>query len=276
MLKKKLGGLLIGCLLSQPLWALAPEHEAHRLILAARNYIAADDYQKASDALVRIEALKISLPAEYHYWRGLVLQERGSFEQSRAHFESYVDATGSEGEFYEDALTRITQIEDAAVVVAIDPVAEKKKAELSWASNKYNDSYADQIKNWYGTDDLQKGLLRRINRLLKDNPYRELKSGRIDSELFYDLSADSDGSLITTRRKVQATSGRIAPEISATKLSVFGLNPYVEYECDRSSDDCVIYRPDSTQNWLRFKYDDSVAEELTKAISSLIKTMQKG
>src|SRR5690606_23957060 len=103
--------LLMSVIIAGGAQALKPSHEADRLIMAAQDAIAADDYVQAERYLEEANALGIDLPPDYDFLYGRVLYQQNELQQARTQLEQYVDATGNGGEYYREALMLITEIE---------------------------------------------------------------------------------------------------------------------------------------------------------------------
>ncbi len=69
-------------------------------------------------------------------------------------------------------------------------------------------------------------------------------------------------------------SGNIA--VRNHSLSVFGMDPYIHYQCPLQGLVCVFNSPAGGEPWLTILRDPKGAEELAKALSFLFRNLQKG
>jgi hypothetical protein len=135
--------------------------------------------------------------------------------------------------------------------------------------------YLAELKRLYLTQDERKALLAHSNTLLDTYALRAAyQVGQAQrSDLRYQLSVPAPGELLI-RQEVRAEKG-MDLTVSNQRLSVFGLDPYIRYECPATGIVCVLQNPADGSPWLRVLRDHQGAAELAKAISFLIRNMQK-
>ena len=59
------------------------------------------------------------------------------------------------------------------------------------------------------------------------------------------------------------------------RLSVFGLDPYIHYQCSSGGITCVLNNPADGSPWITVLRDHQGAADLAKAISFLIRNLQR-
>lgn len=135
--------------------------------------------------------------------------------------------------------------------------------------------YLSELKRLYLTQDERKALLAHSNALLDTYALRAAyQVGQAQrNDLRYQLSVSAPGELLV-RQESRAEKGT-GLTVSNQRLSVFGLDPYIRYECPASGIVCVLQNPADGSPWLRVLRDHDGAAELAKAISFLIRNLQK-
>lgn len=265
---------LLLCLLTSAAIALKPSHEADRLILAAEEAIAANSYSQAAEHLNKARQLGISLPAEYDFFYGKLLQQRDEPTRARTHLENYADQAGSSGEHYREALSLITQIEQQrGGSRQANGASSEGTAELSWADNQQQ--YVEQIQALYKSSDPSKALIQHINSLLKFYAYgdeRIIAASRMGSPSRHRIHTSDRGEIISFSKFGIAED----EPFRENRFTVYGIDPYVEHQCSPSSANCWVLHPVTSERWLQIVQNEEVAAELSKAFSQLIKRMQKG
>lgn len=264
-------------LMASPATALKPSHEADRLILAAEEAIAANNYSQAAEHLEKTRQLGISLPAEYDFFYGKLLNQRDEPARARTHLESYADQVGSGGEHYREALSLITDIEQqrgrSRQAKQGDTGTAEGTAELSWADNQRQ--YVEEIQELYESSDASKALVQHINSLLKFYAYgdeRIIAASRMDTPSRHRIHTSDRGEIVSFSKFGLAEDEPFREK----RFTVYGVDPYVEHQCDRSTASCWVLHPVTSERWLQIVQNEEVAAELSKAFSQLIKRMQKG
>ncbi|MGI1677515.1 MAG: tetratricopeptide repeat protein [Cellvibrionaceae bacterium] len=252
-------------------YALQPAHEADRLIMAAEDSIENNDYRDAERYLEKAEKLGIALPSDYDFLYGKILQHKGDYKKANDKLELYVNRDGNEGRYYREALSLITNIE-RKLENKTESVSGSPKSEIKWSDD--NDSYARSIQSQQGNKNLHTALTSQINELLKRHPYGDRKilaASRTATPSKHKIKTSTAGEIISIN---QYGSDKSAP-FKEDRFSVYGINPYINYECLQSTASCWIIHPITQKRWLQIEENKETAIELSKALSQLIRFMQK-
>lgn len=134
--------------------------------------------------------------------------------------------------------------------------------------------YLDQLKKLYLTSSDRSALFEHCNALLRSYALRaDYQIGQPQREdILYQVSAGGSGELLV--RKETRAQGRIV--VNNERLTTFGLDPYIRYACPTGGITCEIKHPADGRPWLTIVRDHPGAEELAKALSFLIRNLQKG
>ncbi|MGH8437158.1 MAG: hypothetical protein ACRERX_22450 [Pseudomonas sp.] len=136
--------------------------------------------------------------------------------------------------------------------------------------------YLSELKRLYGTTDERKALLAHSNELLERYAVRAAyqvgQSNRHD--LVYQLSVGGPGELLIREQTRAQKDMTLA--VRNQHLSVFGLDPYIRYDCPLNEQVCVLKSPADGGPWLSIRRDHDGAAELAKALSFLLRNLQKG
>lgn len=137
--------------------------------------------------------------------------------------------------------------------------------------------YLAELKRLYMTKDERKALLAHGNALLDTYAlragYQLDKAPAQRSDLRYQLSVAGPGELLV-RQESRAEQGN-SLAVHNQRLSVFGLDPYIRYECPSSGITCVLSNPADGGPWITVLRDHQGAADLAKAISFLIRNLQR-
>lgn len=273
--RRPLGVLAVLCMASQPVWALSPDIEADRLLMATENYLAQGDYSRAAQALERMEQLQTKLPADYYFHKGSLAWQFRNHDEARKALEEYVRQTGREGDHYRQALQLLTQIEEAGVATASG--AASGEAAIQWqepARTVYSDAYVENLRKLYLKNRPEEALVEHINSLLAASPYRPSRiiTPQQREGVRYQISLGGKG-VIQIQQTSYDDSGKAV--VSLDRREVFGVDPYVRYGCDRQRRACWLYDPqDSFREWILIGDDTAAVEDLGKAMTKLILLMQ--
>ena len=92
-------------------------------------------------------------------------------------------------------------------------------------------------------------------------------------DLLYQLSLGGPGELLLR----EESRGQQGTDVSVRNrsLSVFGLDPYIRYDCPLSGIRCVLHNPADGTPLLSVLRDQQGAEELAKALSFLLRNLQQ-
>jgi len=245
---------------------LPVEHEAVRLMLAVEGAVESADWGKAFQQLNALEVLKIALPDDYYYFNGLVNLKLKKISVSEKSLEFYVIKVGQKGKYYIEALKLITLL-DAEV-----PSEALEIESSSVLSSDERTGYIKSLQALYLTDDPVKALVMQINSLLSVHAYtgQRVKRSSVRTGLMYSVSVN-DGQLGLQEKNYESGF----PTLTATKLDVHGLDPFLRYECKKQKFTCSIYHPaDPHLMWIMIENDDLVVRELVEALTKLIQYLQ--
>ncbi|MDX1694964.1 MAG: hypothetical protein R3208_14450 [Ketobacteraceae bacterium] len=271
--------LVVWLLLAGSAYALPPEIEVDRLILAAREKLAQQDYPAAREYLERVAPLGVEPPADYYLLYGRVYYDADAWEKAKQHFETYVEMAGKEGEAYKESLAMITELEE---ILAARPEQTQAPEDHGGAAiqlaEKQGLQYDRKVAELYLDPSLTASLVTHINSLLKSYRYIDGKIKNIDRNDYIDfkLSLTGNRELMLTRRDVTHDASGPKAELSVSRLSAFGIDPSIEYRCSKESDSCTIKHPLNQKEWIKIARDEDGAEEISKALTRLLKALQRG
>lgn len=143
-------------------------------------------------------------------------------------------------------------------------------------SSTEQSSYLSELKRLYLTEDERQALLAHSNELLKTYALSAAyQVGQTQRQgLLYQLSLAGPGELLL-REEVREQNGTDIA-VHNRLISLFGADPYVRYECPVSGISCVLHNPNDGSPLLSIVRDHQGAAELAKALSFLIRNLQKG
>lgn len=287
-LRRLMTGALLSVLFWQgPVWALAPDIEMDRLLLAAEERIGQSDYAAAIGFLERIPPLKVAPPPQYYFLEGKARFETGDVAAAKPMLERYVEKAGREGEHYQAALQMLTRIEqqdqerarEQQNAVATQAGIETSVASSAGDQGRRGEAYDAKVQSLYLGVALKDALVMHINDLLRTYAYIEGKIKNLEraSSTRYSVSVRGRGELVLTEtRPVRLPSGVTQNQINVLPLNTFGLSPFVSYRCSEAADSCYIKHPASGDDWIKVAYDEQGAGELAMALERLIKALQRG
>jgi hypothetical protein len=146
----------------------------------------------------------------------------------------------------------------------------------SGLSSPEQSSYLATIKRAHPNVNERQALLAQCNQLLKTYALRAgYQLGLVDArDQLYQLSLSAPGELLL-RQESRAQQG---PGIAVRnqRLSVFGIDPFIRYQCPLKGITCVLQNPADGSPWLSIVRNQDGAAELAKALSFLIRNLQKG
>lgn len=249
---------------------LPPEHEAKRLMLAAQKSIESEQWDKAEQQLKRIATLDVPLPAQFHYMHGQVLFHKSEFDMAQKSFEVYVLQAGEEGEFYVSALEMITETDENK-----NKVKPKLPTPAELTLDKPKDEYLIGLKKLYLTDDDQEALVLQINSILSSNPYTGARIKQKGSRKGIRYEIKIIGKELQVQEKHYDKTG--APTLVVNRMDVFGVDPFIRYDCDYDRYVCWLYHPvNQYDRWILLDRNDAAAKELSGAMGRLIRFVQGG
>ena len=272
--------------MSSTVWALAPDIEADRLVLAGKSKIAAKDFAAARAYLDRVEPLGIKPSNEFHWLLGQVLFHEGQYGDAKTRIEQYVENGDKTSEYYESALLMLTDIEtqladNKALVATKEKTREFAKQweeKVSLSESKPGDAFDAKVNALYLGKNLTASLVSHINDLLRSFVFIEgkVKNTNIADHVQYSVSVSSSGDILTTKKDVKVGKNKAASSINVSRLNAFGVNPTVTYRCSKATDSCAVLNPVDGVSWIQVAKDDTAAKEIAKAFGRLIKSIQRG
>lgn len=160
----------------------------------------------------------------------------------------------------------------AALGVAGPALAAQPAAQLD---GQEQGRYLAELKKLYLTGDERQALLAHCNDLLTTYALRAAyQVGQAQREdRIYQVALGGPGELVL-REETRAEQGA-ERAVRNQRLSVFGLDPYIRYDCPAVGAACVLHNPADGSPWLSILRDHQGAGELAKALSFLIRNLQK-
>jgi len=153
-------------------------------------------------------------------------------------------------------------------------VAQEEQLSAMQVVAPERDSYLTMLKQRYGTQDARIALLAESNKLLADYALKADQVKNKRENLNYQISLGGEGKLLV-REERRSTSGALSVRNKAVEL--FGITPFVRYDCvTGASQSCVLFNPQDGSAWLTIERNPQVAEQLSQALSFLIRNLQKG
>jgi hypothetical protein len=151
--------------------------------------------------------------------------------------------------------------------------AAQPEPELSGAEQA---RYLNELKHLYLTNDERKALLAQSNELLDTYAVRAaFQVGQPDRhDQIYQLSVGAPGELLIQQKTREAEGVKL--EVRNQRLEVFGVDPYIKYDCLPTQQTCVLKNPQDGSPWLTIRRDHEGAAELAKALTFLLRNIQKG
>lgn len=158
--------------------------------------------------------------------------------------------------------------------VLVSPLlASEPSAGLSGAEQA---EYLTELKRLQQTQDERQALLGHCNELLQtyalSAAYQVGQARRQD--LSYQLRLGEPGELLL-REEVRGPSGSDIA-VRNQRIGLYGVDPFVRYDCPLSGISCVLFNPHDGSPLLSIVRDHQGAAELAKALSFLIRNLQKG
>ena len=135
--------------------------------------------------------------------------------------------------------------------------------------------YLTELKRLYLTQDERQALLAHSNDLLKTYALRAAyQVGQAQrQDLVYQLRLGAPGELVLREETRDAQSGDVA--VHNRRISLYGVDPFIKYDCPQSGISCVLHNPADGGVLLTIVRDHQGAAELAKALSFLIRNLQK-
>lgn len=175
-------------------------------------------------------------------------------------------------------LTKLTRlIRPLSLIFFTGLLSSVSAAEIdSGLSSPEQANYLAGIKHAHPNVSERQALLAQCNQLLNNYALRAgYQLGQADPrDLLYQLSIGAPGELLL-REESRAPKGP-AVTVRNQSVSVFGVDPFIRYECPVNGIRCVLQNPANGSPLLSVVRDQDGAAELAKALSFLIRNLQKG
>lgn len=154
------------------------------------------------------------------------------------------------------------------------PLVTAAEAQGALSGNEQT-TYLAGIQRLYLAKSERAALLEHCNQLLQTYALRAgYQVGQTaPRDLLYQLSLGGPGELLLR----EESRGQQGTDVSVRNrsLSVFGLDPYIRYDCPLSGIRCVLHNPADGTPLLSVLRDQQGAEELAKALSFLLRNLQQ-
>ncbi|MEX0605269.1 MAG: hypothetical protein WD623_16065 [Marinobacter sp.] len=266
------GLTLAGVLATSSVAALEPEHETRRLMLATEQAVADENWGDAGEYLNRLQGVEVEKPPEYLFYRGRVMLEADHYNEAKSALENYVDKTGTDGQYYKEALQLITAVEK-------EQKASSKRAEKASGEEPVAVIEAagreplERLQQLYLTDNPTNALTLHLNSLLELNGWRQdqriVRTGSVP-DLLYRVSVQSGEINIQESRTTE--NGEV--RLSSQSLPVYGISPEVRWDCVAAEQACWVYDPRNESRLFRLAGDKKLTAEAAQTLGRLIKSTQ--
>jgi hypothetical protein len=156
----------------------------------------------------------------------------------------------------------------APVLQASEPTSSLTSADQA--------NYLAELKALYLTENERKALLAHANSLLQTYALRAAyQVGQAQrQDRLYQLQVSAPGELLLREEVKNQSDGSL--RVSNQRINLYGVDPYLQYECPPSGISCVVRNPHDGTPLLSIVRDHKGAAELAKALSFLIRNLQKG
>lgn len=136
--------------------------------------------------------------------------------------------------------------------------------------------YLAELKRLYPRQAPRKALLEHCNRLLESYALRSgYRVGQAQhDDLLYQLSVVRPGVLGVREEQRSADGSRVA--VHNREVELFGVDPFISYRCPSRGPACQVLSPRDGTPLLTLVRDQAGAAELAKALSFLVRDLQKG
>lgn len=142
------------------------------------------------------------------------------------------------------------------------------------SSEKTN--YLKQLQQQHATNNERTALLAEVNALLSQYALRAgYQVGQSNPQDFlYSVSLQKSGELLI-REEIRSNQNNVL-EVRSNRINVFGIDPFLSYACPAQGIRCVIFGDDKKTAILTIVRDPEAAKQLAKALSYLIRNLQRG
>lgn len=137
-------------------------------------------------------------------------------------------------------------------------------------------NYLKQLKQQHATASERTALLAEVNSLLTQHALRAgYQVGYSNPQDFlYRVSVTKQGELMI-REEIRSSQNNTL-QVRNNRINVFGIDPFVSYACPAQGIRCVMFAEDKKTTILTIVRNQPAAENLARALSYLIRNMQRG
>ncbi len=162
------------------------------------------------------------------------------------------------------------------LALSLVAVATFSVAEPITLDSREKVNYLSQLKQQHATSNERTALLAEINSLLTKHALRAgYQLGQSNPQDFlYSVSVAQQGDLLI-REEIRSSQNN-AMEVRSNRINVFGADPFVSYACPAQGIRCVIFGEDKKTSILTIVRNQPAAEDLARALSYLIRNIQRG
>ncbi|MBW0149148.1 hypothetical protein [Marinobacter arenosus] len=267
------GLVLASTLLAGQALALAPEHEMRRLMLATEEAVAAESWSEAGEYLNRLQRLEGSKPADYFYYRGRVMYQAKHLNEAQSALEEYVTSAGAEGSHYQEALKLITEVEKARSEKAQSAQSANGEGGKIAVIEPAGDQQLSSLRKLYLVNTDREALTLHLNSLLEVAGWREDQTiVQVDKPADIEYRINADDSSINVQEIRRDANGRVVRKNQS--LSVYGINPQVEWACEVAATTCWVYDPRDGSRLLQLAMNRQRTQEIAQTMGRLIRNLQ--
>lgn len=256
-------------------FALPPEHEIRRLMLATEQAISTDSWGDASEYLGRLQQLDGERPVDFQFFRGRVMQQFDLLNEAHAAFEAYVTRAGKEGQYYQQALERITEVEklrkDRALAAVASNGVASPAAKIATIEPAGLQSPAD-LKSLYLADTEEQALLAHLNSTLALAGWRENRTIvqlQRPADIRYQVENRENSLHIQEIKRERETLVR-----QSQQIDVYGVSPLIEWGCEPTLATCWVYDPRDGSRLFQLAFNKERVEDVARTLGRLIRNLQ--
>ncbi|QSP93415.1 hypothetical protein LPB19_09250 [Marinobacter salinisoli] len=266
------GLVLITALMAGQAFALAPEHEMRRLMLATEEAVESENWGDAGEYLNRLQQLEGNKPADYFYFRGLVMYQAKHLNEAQSALETYVNNAGTDGDNYQQALKLITEVEKARSQTPANGAGGGEAGKIA-VIEPAGGQRINSLRELYLVDSDREALVMHLNSLLEVAGWREDQTiVKVDqpADVQYRIGASADAvSIQEIRRNADDQVVR-----KAQSLPVFGVNPQIQWGCESTVGACWVYDPRDGSRLLQLSQNRDQTREIARTLGQLIRNLQ--
>ena len=261
--------------------SLPPEHESARLLLVVEEAVTNSNWSLADESLSKMADLQIEQPIPFFFYNGWVHFKQERLEKAQRSLEHYVVKAGPSGAFYDDALRLLTSIDNTLnqksdIADSNQSSSDKSESSENASSqlvNKERDAYVQSLKALFLTDKPIQALVMQINSLLSAHPYTGSRLKKVIEKQGVKFQVSIQDNMLVLQEKNYEEG---FPQLSAKKLEVNGIDPFIRFACSLKEIACWLSHPtDIHERWILVDYDELVAGELSQAFTRLIQLLQQ-